>query len=70
MGTPQDVLRKQALQTTHHDAAVRAAVAPVPGGVRMRLLTFPIGTRVLDTITGEQGTVVNGKRENVIIPPA
>jgi septum formation inhibitor-activating ATPase MinD len=70
MASTNDLLAKQTLLTKQRTATVTAAAAPLLGGTRTLLLTFPLGTRVLDLVTGEEGTVVNGKRENVIIPPA
>lgn len=52
------------------DAAFAAAVAPPQGGVKASVMSLPIGTKVLDLITGETGVIVDGKRENVIIPTA
>jgi hypothetical protein len=52
------------------DAAFRAAVAPSAAATINLSMTFPIGTSVLDLVTGLKGVVVNGKRENVIVPTA
>jgi hypothetical protein len=52
------------------DTALATSSAPVPGGARNLSMTYAIGTRVLDLVSGENGTVIDGKRENVIIPSA
>lgn len=65
-----DVIREIAAQGKQTDVALAAAVKQIPGGPRTLLLTFAIGTPVLDLITGETGVVIDGKRENVLIPAA
>jgi hypothetical protein len=35
---------------------------------RSSALTHPIGARVFDTVTGLEGEVVYGQRENLIVP--
>lgn len=32
--------------------------------------TIAAGTRVFDTVSGEEGSVVHGARENIIVPTA
>jgi hypothetical protein len=70
MAAIDDTLRAAAALGKHHDAQLAAAAAPVAGGVRNLSMSIPIGTRVLDLVSGEKGTVIDGKRENVIIPLA
>jgi hypothetical protein len=50
------------------DAQLAAAAAPQPGGPRNLSMTFSIGTRVLDLVTGENGVVIDGKRESITVP--
>jgi hypothetical protein len=64
------MLRELQALAKQRDTSFAAGAAPVPGGSLNLSISFPIGTRVLDLVTGENGTVVNGKRENVIISPA
>lgn len=63
-----DILRELQSLAKQRDTSFAAGAAPVPGGSLNLSISFPIGTRVLDLVTGENGTVVNGKRENVIVP--
>jgi hypothetical protein len=50
------------------DKQLAAAAAPSPGGPRDRSMTFPIGTNVLDLVTGQNGVVIDGKRESITLP--
>lgn len=52
------------------DATLTQTAGHVEGGSRNLSMSWAIGTRVFDLVTGQAGTVVNGKRESVIIPPA
>lgn len=70
MSAIDDSIREYAALAKHLDAQFAAAAAPVAGGVRNLSMSLPIGTRVLDLVTGVKGTVIDGKRENVIIPLA
>ena len=40
------------------------------GGAIAKALSWPIGAKVLDLVSGQMGVVVDGKRENVILPGA
>jgi hypothetical protein len=51
-----------------HDKAFAAAVAPIDAAAIAKGLTWPKGARVLDLVTGQKGTVLDGKRENVVLP--
>lgn len=42
-------------------AAVRIAAAPLDLKAALMDLPVPIGARVLDTVTGQEGTVINGR---------
>lgn len=66
----QAVLRDIATQSKQTDDAIKSNLQQIPGGPRALLLTFAPGTRVLDLVTGETGVVLDGKRENVILPVA
>lgn len=66
----QAVIRDLSTQSKQTDDATKASLQQIPGGPRTLLLTFAPGTRVLDLVTGETGVVIDGKRENVLIPPA
>lgn len=61
-------LRELAAAAKHYDQAFAAAAAPIDAGAIAKALTLPAGARVLDLVTGVKGTVVDGKRENVILP--
>ena len=65
----QAVIRDLSTQSKQTDDATKAGLQQIPGGPRTLLLTFAPGTRVLDLVTGETGVVLDGKRENVLIPP-
>ncbi|HLJ76899.1 MAG TPA: hypothetical protein VKT75_05775 [Acidobacteriaceae bacterium] len=52
------------------DKQLAAASVLQPGGARNRSMTFPIGTNVFDLVTGQNGVVIDGKRESITIPTA
>jgi len=55
--------------TQQRAAEFSAAVGvPAPGG-ETKSMAIAIGTPVLDLVTGQTGVVVNGKRENIVVPP-
>lgn len=66
----QAVIRDIGTASRQTDDALKDRVQQIPGGPRTLLLTFALGTRVLDLVTGETGVVVDGKRENVLVPTA
>jgi hypothetical protein len=65
-----DTVRKAQALAKQHDAAFTAATTPVPGFARSSAMAFAIGTRVIDLVTGQTGTVTNGKREHITFPAA
>jgi hypothetical protein len=65
-----DVAREVAALSKQRAATLQTAAAPVAGGRKNLSMSLPIGARVLDLVTGVEGTVIDGKRENVVIPPA
>lgn len=70
MAAIDDSIREFTALARQHQAAIAASSAAVPGGPHNLSMSIAIGTRVLDLVSGESGTVINGKRENVIIPTA
>lgn len=52
------------------NAALAAGAAPAAPAYKRLSMAFPIGTPVLDLVTGLKGVVTDGKRENVILPPS
>lgn len=70
MAAIDDVLRETATLAKQRDDAATAATAGTAGGVKALLMALPIGTRVVDLITGHEGVIVDGRRENVVIPLA
>lgn len=70
MAAIDDLLRETGTMGKQRDAALSAAATPTQGGIKDLLMSIPIGTRVLDLISGEEGVVIDGKRENVVIPIA
>lgn len=48
----------------------RAADGAAPTTPRAYTGTIPAGTRVFDTVSGEEGIVIYGARENIIVPIA
>lgn len=70
MAAIDDLLREVGTMGKQRDTALAAAATALPGAAKAMLMTFPIGTRVLDLISGEEGVVIDGKRENVVIPIA
>lgn len=68
MAEIDDTIRRIQSLANSHDKALTAAV-PTPQTLnRSRSLTYGEGTRVLDLVTGQEGTVINGNRQNVIVP--
>jgi hypothetical protein len=65
-----NLIREVSSLAQQQDAAFAAAAAPMPAGAIEKAIAFPIGTAVLDLVTGQHGVVIDGKRENVLIPPA
>lgn len=70
MAAIDDSIREFSALTKQQAATFATSSAAVPGGPRNLSMTFPIGTSVLDLVTGEKGVVIDGKRENIIIPLA
>lgn len=70
MAAIDDLLRDTATLAKRRDAAFAAGATPPAGGSKSLVMALPIGTRVLDLVTGEEGVIVDGKRENVVIPIA
>jgi hypothetical protein len=70
MDSIEDAIREFNALGKQHDAALSSSSAAALDAPRSALMSYAIGTRVLDLVTGESGTVIDGKRENVIIPPA
>lgn len=52
------------------DKVARGATAKPEALTRSLTLTFAPGDRVLDLVTGQEGTIVDGQRQNVIVPAA
>lgn len=65
-----NLLRELAAASTAQDQRFAAAAAHVSPAEIAKGLSWPIGARVLDLVTGVKGTVVDGKRENVVLPSA
>jgi hypothetical protein len=65
-----EVLQNGATMCRQRDAVCAAATTSLQGGIKALVMSIPIGTRVLDLITGEEGVIIDGQRENVLIPIA
>lgn len=70
MAAIDDTIREFTAKGKQVDTQLAGAAAPVPRGVISLSMSFQIGTPVLDLVSGLKGVVVDGKRENVIIPAA
>jgi hypothetical protein len=46
------------------------AAAPAPAAGHTRNMSFAIGAKVLDLVTGEKGVVIDGLRTNEVVPTA
>ena len=70
MAAIDDAIREHVALSKQRDAqfTTAAAAAPVVGFSSAR--SFQIGQPVLDLVTGQNGVVIDGKRENVLIPTA
>lgn len=65
-----DIIRQAAAAAKAQDAGAAVSLAQLPPASKRLSMTIPIGTAVLDLVTGEKGVVIDGKRNNVIISPA
>jgi hypothetical protein len=63
-----DTLRKVQAMGKQRDADFAAAAAALPGFARSYSMSFAIGARVIDLVTGQTGTVTSGKRESITFP--
>jgi len=45
-------------------------LSPLAGGPAARTRALEIGARVFDLVTGQEGEVIYGTRENLIVPTA
>jgi len=70
MAAIDDILRDTATLAKQRDSAFTAAADGSVFDPKSRLMFWPIGTRVIDLVTGEEGVIVDGHRENVVIPLA
>lgn len=70
MAAIDDLLRETATLVKQRDSAFSAAAATMGSDLTTLLMALPIGTRVVDLVTGEEGVIVDGNRENVVIPIA
>lgn len=70
MAAIDNLLRDTATLARQRDTAIAARLAPLPGSAQSMLMALPIGTRVVDLVTGEEGVIIDGHRENVVIPLA
>jgi hypothetical protein len=61
------IIANIATHAKQHDAATRAALQPLPPAAKRLSMTIPIGTAVLDLVSGEKGVVIDGKHENVAV---
>jgi hypothetical protein len=50
------------------DARYAADAAAGQTPAKSILMALPIGTQVLDLVTGQTGVIVDGRRENIVIP--
>lgn len=57
-------LAKQQQQT------LATAAAAIGAGGHTHGMTFPVGSKVLDLVTGEKGVVIDGYRTNEVVSPA
>lgn len=67
MAAIDDLIHETTTLAKQRDAAFTAGVVLPAGGVKSTLMALPIGTRVLDLVTGEEGVIVDGRRDNVVI---
>lgn len=68
MAAIDDILRETATLTKQRDGAFAAAAVQPAARVQSMLMALPLGTRVIDLVTGEEGVIVDGRRENVVVP--
>ena len=70
MSTLDETIQQTQQLAKQQDAAFAAATPPLAPASKRLSMSIPIGTPVLDLVTGLKGVVIDGKRENVILPPA
>lgn len=70
MAAIDDAIRVHQSLANQQDRKFAGGASAPANGVASLSMTFQIGTKVLDYVTGHTGVVIDGKRENVIIPAA
>lgn len=70
MAAFDNTLRKFASLNSQRQQSFATNAAAVPGFARNASMTFATGTRVIDLVTGQQGTVTYGKRESITFSAA
>lgn len=70
MAAIDDAVRVHQNLALQQDKQLASAAAPFAAGVPSLHLTFQRGAKVLDLVTGKTGVVIDGYRENVIVPAA
>lgn len=62
-----NLLRELTAAAAHHDQQFAAAAAPIDTVAIAKSLTWPIGSNVLDLVTGQKGVVVDGQWSSVLL---
>jgi len=70
MAAIDDLIHDFTTLAKQRDTQAAAGTAAVSQPAQSRLMALPIGTRVLDLVTGQEGVVIDGRRQNVVIPAA
>jgi len=70
MAAIDDLIHDFTTLAKQRDTQAAAGTAAAAESPKSRLMALPLGTRVLDLITGQEGTVIDGRRQNVVIPAA
>lgn len=68
MAALDDTLARTRQLASRRDAALTAAAVQQTASAKDRLVALPIGTRVLDLVTGHEGVVIDGQRHNIVVP--
>jgi hypothetical protein len=63
----QDQIRELAALSSQQNKALAAGAPPHAPSGHTAAMSYPVGSRVLDLVTGQTGVVIDGFRRNVVV---
>ena len=70
MATVDNLIREMTALNAQASARLKSTVAPDAPRNQAAAPTLPIGSRVLDLVTGEEGTIIDAQHTNILVYPA